>query len=561
LASKPLIVSLILLAALPSAARADELICDPEDPSCVPEAAPSADGEEVICDPEDPSCAAPEAAQAPAPRVVQVGASGPEVVASAAWGTGLALDLQWADGEDIAEWSTAVDMGARVTVSPRFKLVIEGQLRHWTAAQRGLGSPRAELVTRAGEVWAGWQGDGWSLRAGNMLNPWGVTALVRPADIVNPRDLRSPTYLGPGAWGQRIAQPALEAAISGDAWSLTGLVIPFFVPDQVALFGRDAAILSPRTVVGANFPVYSLLGALLSPAANEEVQSVFAAAGAPDETPGNVSLGMRAATTIANTDLAIGYLWGWDRTPWIKVDEDVGELVRIAAADGKVFQDLDLVGFFARNRNVLAISNRISQKSKAGEQLMQIEALRRHTLTLEGARYVGPIGVRADLALSPAQTFSTTSFNTFRRPSAFGALGLSWDDLLSDERIISINVEGFWQHLWAHDSALTRAFVPESRRGDPEDEALIFGDDFYGVAAALMWDLPVLELRAQLGGTFNISSRDGFASLRVERAILDWMKGVVGVTIHEGPDPAKRLTLGGLLDPNDQAFVGLEGRY
>jgi hypothetical protein len=561
LESRALIASLLLVTLSSAEARAEEVICDPEDPSCVAASpvAPSS-GEEVICDPEDPSCVtAPDT-----PPSMSSGVSterGPELEVRALWGSGVALDVHWRDQEDIAEWTTAVDMSARVAMSPRFKLVIEGQLRHWMAAERGLERPRGELVTRAGEVWASWQGDGWSVRAGNMLNPWGVTTLVRPADVVNPRDLRSPTYLGPGQWGQRLAQPAVEAAWSGESWSLTGLVIPFFVPDQVALFGRDAAILGPRTAPGAAFPAYSLLGGLLGEAANEEAQSLFAAAGAPDETPGNASLGARLAATFANTDVAVSYLWGWDRTPWVVVDEDVGELVRIAAADGQVFEDLDLLGFFARNREVLAISNRISAKREAGETLLAVEALRRHTLTLEAARYVGPIGVRADVALSPAQTFSTQDFGTFRRPSAFGALGLSWEDVSADERILSLNVEGFWQHIWSHDSALTRALVAEARRGEPGDEALIFGDDFYGVAAAVIWDLPVFKLRAQLGGNFNIASRDGFGSLRVERTWMGWLTGVVGATIHEGPDPAGRLTIGGLLDGNDQVFMGLEGRY
>jgi hypothetical protein len=474
----------------------------------------------------------------------------------------VALDTAWeGEGEDVVEWTSAAELSARITFGPHFKLVIEGQLGHWTGAERGLEAPRGELFTRAGEVWAGWQGDGWSLRVGNILNTWGVTTLIRPADIINPRDLRVPTYLGPGAWGRRIAHPALEGSLSGDAWSLTGLVIPFFVPDQVALFGRDAGVLSQHTAVGAGFPVYGLFGALLGPQANEEAQALFGAAGAPDETPGNVSLGGRAAVTVANTDLAIGYLWGWDRTPWVVVDEDVAALARLAAEDGQVFADLNLLGFFARNREVLAISNRISAKREAGEEILAVEALRRHTLTLEAARYVGPIGVRADMALSPAQTFYTERFGTFRRPTMFGALGLSWDDLSVDERIFSLNIEGFWQHVWAHDAALTRIFVPEDRRGESSDEALIFGDDFYGVAAAVLWELPLLKLRAQLGGTWNISTGDGFGSLRLERSFESWLTAVAGVTIHKGPDPAQRLTLGGLLDRNDQVFFGLEGRY
>ena len=65
----------------------------------------------------------------------------------------------------------------------------------------------------------------------------------------------------------------------------------------------------------------------------------------------------------------------------------------------------------------------------------------------------------------------------------------------------------------------------------------------------------------QLGGVFNVSHGDVIASARLERMFLGWLNASVGYTLFEGPDPAERLTLGGLYDHNDQVTFSVSGVF
>ena len=510
----------------PEAPPGGEVICDPENPACTapPEEPAVADpGEDVICDPENPACVNSSGlTPSLTPPILSTTQALAEEdtfdgMASFAgqWGTSLALDLaREGQGEDVVEWGTGVDLSVQYTQGATMKVVLQGEFRHWvgiTDTSDGangfpdLGRERGEFLARLGESYVSWQKGQGTLRAGHLITPWGSTDLVRPGDVLNPRDFRTFGWVEPAQGDGVLPQLALELGWAGAGWGVQGVLIPFYKPDAQVFFGRDvgvlrADVLGIQGVEGALGPLEEVLG----PSAWEQVQVLLSAPRYPDETGLNPAAGARATATVANTDLGLGYAWAWDRTPYVSLRP--GTLTTLPQ--------------------------------------VAYEIKRRQTLVADLSRYLGRVGVRADLAWSPAQTFLTDELRSIRRPSLFGALGLSFEDVTGD-RAFGAVLEGFVLHPFGAQSAWTKALVPQEERGVEEDEILIYDAMFYGLATALTWDLPwVKRLRFLGGGVWNVSSRDGLA-----RAGLSWQPYEQGVTWSlgaqwfQGPPPHRTLYL------------------
>ena len=585
----PLVVALSLTSWTASSAVAqEEIICDPENPACqapapvpAPEPAPApGPDEEIICDPENPGCRPPEEEQPDGPTLVPVepalepvieagdgsGVGGFERVQFlGTWATALAVDLSFdGGGEDVVEAVSGLGLRLEYEASQRMRVVLEGVFFHWMGGRENPGEVdllvnatgwRALYEARLGEAYVAWRGDRLSLRLGNLLTPWGSTDIVRPGDVINPRDLRFGL-----TDGGLLPQWTAEVAWQGIDWSATALVVPFFEPDRVALFGRDTALLaSPAGQQALGLRLVELAGRLVSPSAFEEVQGLlYGGTAVPDEDPSNASAGLRLSATKWNTDFGLGYFFGWDRTPWVEVDEDLRQLLNLVARDCCVLQDGDVFGFFGRNPQGVGLAASVLRSQQEGRQLSRVEWLRRHTVVADLARYFGPIGARVDVAFSPAQTFQTVSLEPTRRPTLSGALGLSWERADSEERL-ALTLEAFGVYPFEADSGLARALVEEARR--VPGELLLVEDGLYGVAAALVWTLPWIGSDLQLGGLSTLRAPDLVLSASLEHRLTPWLALRAGVTIFEGPTPADGLSLGGLYDRNDAASLGVFGEF
>jgi len=270
---------------------------------------------------------------------------------------------------------------------------------------------------------------------------------------------------------------------------------------------------------------------------------------------------VRGTATVANTDLGVGWWRGWDRTPFVFVDDDLRALLTTILDDGQVLQDLDFLAFFLRNRELLQVTERLGEKVGAGEELFYSEHRRLQMFLLDGARYVGPIGVRADVAFFPQKTYLTEGFDAVRRPTLAPALGLSWERFENEDDLLTVTVEGFWSRPLPADDPVTRSIVPARDRGTVDDPLLIVGDGVYGVSAAVLWGIGWIESRFRVGGVYNVSHGDFIVSAALSRLFFDTVTGSIGYTMFGGPQPAERLTLGGIYDANDQFGVGLSGVF
>ena len=557
-----------------SSAAAQEILYDPENPAFEDATRPpggdahdeaseqSSGGGEVLFDPEnrgfeDETGGAP-ALREPLSSSANSAFQNTELTLIA--GTGLFVDLASdAPGEDLLETSTELGLTITHDASANLRAVIGARASHRAARPSG-GPWRAYDEVALDEAYILWRKDRWRLAFGNLRTPWGSTDITRPGDVINPTDLRAPGSAG--AFGATLPQLTAEASYAFESWTLNALVVPFFKANEVALFGQDSAMASRQNpFIAEQLPFVLLAQDLLDPSVWPQAQPLLQATRRPMATPANMSAGLRATTTLANTDLGLGAFYGWDRTPKIILDDDVRELLRIIAEDGQFFADFDFIGFTARNPETVAISQRISAKAEAGETLLSAEFQRRLTLVADAARYIGPIGVRADVAFSPGRIFYTTDFEPVTRASVFAALGLSYERLLSDERALALTLEGFWLHPFAADSAVQRLFHEAGEGGSTDARLLLFEGGYYGVAGALNWGTGLWKIDVQGGAMASLAPGDVIAQIALERPIIGAARARLSANLFAGPDPAETLSLGGVWSANDQLALSVVGRF
>lgn len=464
------------------------------------------------------------------------------------------------DQESIYEVHNELRMRARVSLGESSGAVLEARLRHqwllrYDAAGRDalpgrlddVGDQVALSRVELGEAYVSTRlGEGALLRVGQQRVVWGRTDLFRPADVLNPLDLWG--GLG-GEGGLQATAPIWMAKLNyiGRFSALELVLIPFFEPHRVGLLGGDFALLrSGSPFLSAGSPGVGLLGRL-DPSLYEVWEpALLGGLGQPDQLPENASVGARVTTQVGGVDVGLGYLLGWDRVPTLRLDPALSELLSLALGPGGLlgggFSRADLLR--PENLRLLELVEEVSQRQAQGEVLVEAGYERWHVLELDVATTLGPLGVKADVAATPARNFLTERGRTARLASTQAALGLSWE---RGQGEVAVTAEGLW----------LRAF------GAPRGEAVaLFGDDFFALAAGLRLDLELLwgvPALFQVGGLVDLGRGDTILSpqltWRLDEDTRLW--GAAQWFVAPGGE-GRSAGIGALADHNDQIGLGLE---
>ena len=239
----------------------------------------------------------------------------------------------------------------------------------------------------------------------------------------------------------------------------------------------------------------------------------------------------------------------WDRTPSVTLDPDLQTVLGVIVNDPLFLQDLDAVGLFTRNPEVAQLQGQVSERAQAGQKVFDIHYERWHVVGVDAQTYLGPLGVRADVAWTPARHFVTANFQTLRRASIHGALGLSYE---AGEGELTLLAEGFWLHAFAQDDD-TAAQRP-----------LLFGHDFTGLTFGVRADLDPgfgIPLVLQAGGTLFLKQLDYVVAPQLTWRVTESTRLFAGGQFFVAPSDAEGLTLGALFDTTDQVFLGLQQSF
>lgn len=428
----------------PSVALA-EWIGDPENPAFE---------DDWIGDPENPST---PRRQARACDVCPV--PPPPPLFRASWDARLSSSLR---RDDATEETLALEQFARARLRHRldkgWTITLEGELRLsiYGAAEEGAPLWRAE-PDRTRAVWETELGTAtlsrrsgpWILVFGNQIIRWGVSDLLSPADILNPRDFRR-GFFAPDQ-DTRIPVPAANVTWATPSLAVQGVLLPVLVPHRVPLMGTRQALLRPAFDLGIPTQVSDTFDELIHPSVLPQVEDLLLGTQRPQPVPAHASLGARVTWSTPGQDLSVGALYGWDRIPSLTLVDDWEQLVSVLA-DGPA--------------NPLELLPLLGLLDDPGS-LFQTRYDRRLWLVADGVRTFGPWGLRAEAVYSPLATTLVDGGLSLRRPGATGLVGLSWE---GDAENVLVTTEFITQRTFFRDD-------------DPQP--LLLDDPLRGVAAGL----------------------------------------------------------------------------
>lgn len=485
------------------------------------------------------------------------------------WSSTARFDAQWEENEDTFELTSSTSMRLEYEPTTSFKIVVSGLFRHWL----GVGgvskeAPKPPLKKKKmrtsfevilEEAYLTYRFDWFTLTAGNLITNWGATALSQPSNIINPMDRT--VIIGPGA-GRRLAQPTIDLQAALGNWNLQAIVVPFFRNHTAWAFGRDSGALSTdNTVVMREFPLLELLPQMLPSSLIGRIQPLMAGLETPDEAIENFSVGGRVRATLANTDLGLGYFFGWDREPYIEMDSSLRSVIKGLPIASFLDPGFSPILFGINNAGWLTESTSLLKKLGTGTPLLKMYHRRLHSIEFDLARYLGPIGLTIDFLFQPAKTHTTKSLYSVRRPTLSGAVGLSWDKLFSDDHVLSLTLEGFVDWVPGPKASITRALIPKEERGETLGPLLLYPKEVAGgLAANILWIAPFWDLRIQVTARSDLSKKDFIGWVDISRPFVWGLDIAVGGVLFYGPSLDKGFSAGGLYNRDDALYLTLSGK-
>jgi len=384
--------------------------------------------------------------------------------------------------EDVFDLRNRLELRAQTDVSSTLRAVVEARLSHFLVGERpedesftvvNARRVKAEFEPEVREAWLRWRLPGWDLTVGNQVIAWGVLDLNSPQDVLNPVDYRE--GLAAGTEPPRI--PILAARLEGRAGpiSLDGVVVPFFEPHKINLFGSDFAILRPANPlqpVGAASLFELILGPIHS-SREDAYQPLLQASEVPDEEPRNATVGLRAGTSVAGIDAHVAWIYGWDRLPTLEIDLQ-------------------------------------------GKPPIRSFHERQHVLGADLTTTLGDLALRLEGGWTPERTLYTEGFQPVRKPVFSSGAGVDWNH----EGRYSVNVEATWLHV--------------DEVGDTD--LYLIDEDVVMVGGAIRLEIIDDELTLSVLGLRNITLRDLILTPEVAWRPADGHELALALQLYEGAE-------------------------
>ncbi|MEO8183360.1 MAG: DUF1302 family protein [Deltaproteobacteria bacterium] len=343
---------------------------------------------------------------------------------------------------------------------------------------------RGELDPQLREAYLGFFWPAVDLRIGQQRVAWGRADFQSPNDVINARDLRDPFFSETELRHQ--PTPLIRSSVTVGPVTFEGVVSPFFIPDRFDVYGSNWA-----AIQGQSPSRYQeFLGAaslLVDPSVEREFAQLWQQTARPLDNGKGTSAGARIFANLSGIDLSAYYHYGYDRTPYVRLDPVFMEYLRgPILADGQPaaeprFPPGDAAPFGP-------VPGLINDLRRNGGPIAA-RYLRRHHVGFDLAAPLGPIVLRLDAAYQSRRVFYRLDLNSFATPALLGVATLEYQIGNLDDLIL---LEFLAQHL-LHEPVK-----------DPATELplLAYERTTTAVAATLRWALGEswgVDLRALIG--------------------------------------------------------------
>ncbi|MAY79613.1 MAG: hypothetical protein CL930_02410 [Deltaproteobacteria bacterium] len=222
---------------------------------------------------------------------------------------------------------------------------------------------------RIRDAWVSARSDHTELRIGAQRIAWGVANGVSVVDTVNPLNLEDPSK-----FDQRLSTLSMAATAHSTSWSITGVIIPFFVPAALPQANVDL-------MAGAD----DLFDQRFTGSENIQVGALSSRPKVPEDTLQNTSVATQIRWTPSLGDFALSWHHGKDSLPQVSGDVIlVGYQTKNDEVDVGVpliYPNLDIVGFTGRGELFADITGWVEtavvfpEQTQASPSAAQLDAL------------------------------------------------------------------------------------------------------------------------------------------------------------------------------------------
>lgn len=541
------------------------VIADPENPAFSGGGEPDepATGSTTIADPENPAFSGEQEREQAASGLPDLGLAplgssssggGRPVIFRGQLQSSGAVDLRRDNPyENTVESFHDFSMRVRIEPNDKWTVVMEGVLSWWITGSSPEERPaiapsdwQGNFEARLGDFFVATRFGDWSLRIGNQSVVWGSSDILKPADIINPRDYRR--GLVGSSSDQRLPIPAVTASYLRERFEAQFVLVPFFVPHRVAVYGNDYALATGGSPLAGTLPIEPLAGLFLDDSLEDIIQPVLLQTELPEELPRSASLGTRISANIGGSDLALGYFFGWDRIPEITLHPELRAGLAQIPADA-LGPDANLSDLGPALAPLLGRLPALQSAAERGETIFRSRYRRRHFIEADGVSYIGPVGIRYEALFSPLRTLYTDDLESFRAPAIVGTFGLSYEGLGED---LLLTTEFFAQHIF--DEREDIAFFGQTYTGI--SAAFFMSGGLFGDEVARGWE------NLQFGSAvfYAFQGRDLLLSPSLEYRVNERFDITMGAVIVASFNDETE-SVGDVLDTNDQFFVRLNTTF
>lgn len=492
-------------------------------------------------------------------------------------------------GEDLFDLRSRFVLGAEINTADFMKVYISARFWHfavgedagdetWTVLNSR--NVKYEYEAEVQEAYVYLPNEVMNLRVGNQIVRWGYGQFNKPSDVLNPMDYREGLF-------SDLEVPLVPVFMvhvdrSFGPVNVSGVYQPFFAPNRTNLFGQDWAPMSAMygnpafATAGGMAQMAGMIGGLIPSGIEDDVQPLMMATHPPDESPENGQFGTRIATRVADMDLSLIYFFGWDKLPFIEVNNqflgDVGLLAGTLEEHPAVLgvlqglTNLDPFDPFASGAEMLGALSGLSDEDKATlQQAMQavnrilfdedgnprqlsLESIfatryrRQHTVGLSGSTILfDRVGLKLDSAFSPARTIFLDSAAGFPVPRSLPTISYS---IGLDYRLGTwFDIMGEFYHF--HVLGL-----------DAGEKVFIIGSDLYMMTLATHFrflDFDALEF--QLAGMYELAMQNLFLFPKATYKFPNGIHVAAGLILAEVIADGDVMGPAGLFDRNDSVYA------
>ena len=440
--------------------------------------------------------------------------------------TELAIDFR-----DETRWEHAVrfrnrlDLALSHELGAGFDVRLAGRMTWWVWSTAS-GDARTLFEPDLRDTWLRWRfPDVLDVTVGTQVFAWGTADALSAVDRLNPVDRRDSVSAGLETPKIPLFAVTLTHS-SGPELGVSVVWAPFFEPDRQDVFGDDFSLLGPDPQGSPLAPSRAAMEALaaIDDSIVDDLQPILLSPSRPEHSHlENSTIGGRLTSTLGGVDLALTYIWGWERTPVLHIDPQLPALAGLLEPEpdpASLAQAVELFGQL--QAGTLSFGDLYSSRYE-----------RSHLIGFDLAAPVWDLTIKAEAAFSSARVVYDAALESIVTPSVRAVIGLDY----TWETTLLVTVEASWEHLL--DPATDR------------DLFLTTQDDVQIAAIAALRLLADDALQFRAAVLYGATLDDWIVVPEVTWRIADGWAVSAGARLFEGGSNSR----GGHFDANDEGYV------